>query len=1283
MALKKNPKNPKAKLIKSHYDYEATVIVMNKNRIDLLKNCLESIEEYTKDVNYELIIVDNLSTDGSRDYIQTCWSDKAVLIFEKDTTSYAASNNRAMKWAYGKYIYLLNNDCEVRPGWLRNAIDFAEKNPDVGHVASLVLWPDNTVMSHGANLKENGISIVPFYKKDKEDKILKQQGNYAYAGFGLYKRDICEKVGYLPEYPVPIYFDDTSYSMEVWRAGFTVRYCPESVIIHALYHDHNRKHHEELGAAAIGQKCFMDDWGNFLKENKGFSPDFPFTGKRPYRNSDKPEKVNEIKEQKEVILIISNVEFIDGGGSKRPANLARAFSKKNYKVVFVNLYPCTETKKYKPEEITSKEILENIEFISIDKFDIKEFLNKYKDNCKYALIELPHEKTLPIIKEIKKNTDIKVVIEYLDNWNTALGSSWYKEKIEKEIFSLVDRIHVANAELLPVTHSKSKDKEIRYISNGVDIDLFDYKKEYERPKDLPEGKYVFYMGALWGSWIDFQLIEDCMKKYKDINFVFCGGGLNSSLEKKWKKMKNCYLLGLRPVMEMPAYIQYSEVCIIPFIFDDKTNIVRYISPLKAYEYAAMNKPILSTYFKEIEEIVGVNFADNKKDYINRLGLILKNKFKTKDLSIDTFIKKNSWINKAEQIIKEEPLISIVLPVFNGEKYIEDSIESVLNQTHKNFELIIVNDGSTDKTSELIEKYKSDYRVKIINQENLKLPAALNTGFKEAKGEFYTWTSADNIMLKNQLEVLLKFLKDNTNFAMVYSNYQFIDEAGKPLYNGTCRIQDRDPENTSLVKLLDYISRKELIEKKNNYIGASFLYRGEVAKDIGEYDINLFGAEDFDYWLRIASKYKIGHCEKVLYKYRVHSETLNAKAEELNIQHSVCKCINKHINFRLPSIEYKKNKDKTTVIFQVDKLISGGLEKVVYSTVKALDKSKYEAVILSGEKGGEFAELFKKDGYKVFCYENNINILRKLIIDIEPDIVNFHYSLFGLDEYKKSGIKTVYTIHNCYVWLKASDREARGLQYKKIDRFIAVSNPVKTYFNKYFKVSLDKITVIPNGHLIYKPSGVRNKITRDYLKTNKSDYIFFCPATFTPVKQQNLIIEAMKLIKNKKIKVVIMGSHPVPLYIEELKKRIEECRLNDVIRIFPRISSKLMPQIYKLVDCLLMPSITEGWSMAVMEAIEAGKPLLLSRVGSAEEVIKENGIIFDRKSKVMNVYGENLFKSLKPDARDINILSGLIEEVYQRREYFKIEGEKSKSLLNKYTMERQIREYQKIFSEVSK
>ncbi len=230
--------------------------------------------------------------------------------------------------------------------------------------------------------------------------------------------------------------------------------------------------------------------------------------------------------------------------------------------------------------------------------------------------------------------------------------------------------------------------------------------------------------------------------------------------------------------------------------------------------------------------------------------------------------------------QEKGLISVVLPVYNGEDVVEESICSVLAQTYKNFELIIVNDGSTDDTGKIIEEYaKKDSRIKIINQENKKLPTALSVGFREAKGEFFTWTSADNIMLPNCLEVLAEDLSRKPDTAMVYGNMRLIDakshiKRGKgwferPFLSGNVRL----PKTTNALNTY-----------ANNTIGAAFLYRKKAAYILGDYSKNRTNLEDYDYWMRMNSLLKIEHTdeENPIYLYRMHPNSLTAQDKELGI-----------------------------------------------------------------------------------------------------------------------------------------------------------------------------------------------------------------------------------------------------------------------------------------------------------------------------------------------------------------------------------------------------------------
>lgn len=200
------------------------------------------------------------------------------------------------------------------------------------------------------------------------------------------------------------------------------------------------------------------------------------------------------------------------------------------------------------------------------------------------------------------------------------------------------------------------------------------------------------------------------------------------------------------------------------------------------------------------------------------------------------------------------LVSIILPVYNGEKYIKQSINSCLNQTYKNIELIIINDCSTDNTSNIINEYAiKDSRICIINNvENKKLPASLNIGHKAAKGDFMTWTSDDNFYELDAIELLHEALIKN-NKDLVYSNVTVIKENGEVKRD----IQYNDKENILF----------------GNCIGSCFLYKKEVYMRNKGYNESLFLVEDYDFWLRASLHSNFYHLKRTLYKYRLHETSL--------------------------------------------------------------------------------------------------------------------------------------------------------------------------------------------------------------------------------------------------------------------------------------------------------------------------------------------------------------------------------------------------------------------------
>lgn len=211
-----------------------------------------------------------------------------------------------------------------------------------------------------------------------------------------------------------------------------------------------------------------------------------------------------------------------------------------------------------------------------------------------------------------------------------------------------------------------------------------------------------------------------------------------------------------------------------------------------------------------------------------------------------------------------PLVSIVLPVFNGERYLRGALDSILAQSFADYELIAVDDCSTDRTPEIFAEYAArDHRIRVHrNAVNSKLPASLNAGFRLARGDLFTWTSDDNLLRPHMLQTLVEAAQAHGDHGVFHSDYRLIDEAGVP------------------GKLVSVAPSDQLIF--GNVVGCSFLYRREVHHALGGYDEALFGVEDYDFWLRAARQFAFFPIAEDLYLYRRHSGSLtSARARHIH------------------------------------------------------------------------------------------------------------------------------------------------------------------------------------------------------------------------------------------------------------------------------------------------------------------------------------------------------------------------------------------------------------------
>lgn len=295
-----------------------------------------------------------------------------------------------------------------------------------------------------------------------------------------------------------------------------------------------------------------------------------------------------------------------------------------------------------------------------------------------------------------------------------------------------------------------------------------------------------------------------------------------------------------------------------------------------------------------------------------------------------------------------PKVSVVLPTYNGEKYIRESIDSIIGQTFMDWELIIVNDCSTDHTSQIVREYeKKDGRIRVIdNPENKKLPESLNIGFRNAVGEYLTWTSDDNMYLPSAFGRMKEYLEKHPQEYMVCAGMNWIDEEGQFLR--------KHPEYSNWAMML------------NDCVGACFLYKRKVIEEVGEYDPKMFLVEDYEYWLRILFKYgNIAYMGEVLYLYRSHNESLT-QMKTTEIHKQLLKLRKKYISsiMEMPEIQ-----PSSLAEIYYDFKFNNELELILKRKVPILNKDiKYDGknVIVYG--AGQFGRMaYEKMKQNIYCF----------------------------------------------------------------------------------------------------------------------------------------------------------------------------------------------------------------------------------------------------------------------------------------------------------------------------
>lgn len=321
-----------------------------------------------------------------------------------------------------------------------------------------------------------------------------------------------------------------------------------------------------------------------------------------------------------------------------------------------------------------------------------------------------------------------------------------------------------------------------------------------------------------------------------------------------------------------------------------------------------------------------------------------------------------------------PLVSVLISAYNVEKYIESSIRSVMNQTYKNLQIIIVNDGSVDNTNQIIEKLMNeDSRIlKINNENNIGFISSLNIGLNYANGEFIARTDADDIAKPYWIEKIMNVMLNNANIIAMGSYLEIISIGGElNKYNKTGDIWKKSLEHEDIIKdMLFYnpmhnntmIMRSEVYTKHNLTFDHSYKY-----------------AEDYKFWFEVSKLGNLANFPEALVYYRLHEEQTSSfynKEQRLMANRIRKEVINYYLNklgFNIIIREHINFEDLEHILEEVNRKYLSEKDK------KTLKNILYEFYLsIENYKLKDLYFFFKNKRYKLFSKKENIKIIKRFL-----------------------------------------------------------------------------------------------------------------------------------------------------------------------------------------------------------------------------------------------------------------------------------------------------------------
>lgn len=610
------------------------------------------------------------------------------------------------------------------------------------------------------------------------------------------------------------------------------------------------------------------------------------------------------------------------------------------------------------------------------------------------------------------------------------------------------------------------------------------------------------------------------------------------------------------------------------------------------------------------------------------------------------------INKQVKYIEREPVISVIVPFFNSKNYIEQTITSVLNQTFPYYEILIIDDGSTDKKSleKLDEIEKIDNRIKVFHKENEGLAATRDFGATKSSEscKYLMFLDDDDVIEPTYLECAYWTLETNKEAAWAYS-----DSIG---FEGQEYLWNKYFDSDKLKKVNELIAQAVVRKSDFELVGGYGLKEKAVN-------------EDWNFWLKLLAKekkpvhmsfYGQWYRRKVsageLYKANANKkrtlEIINKTASQINKKVEAIQYPRYNYNYDIIQEEkedivvpkMQENNNKINILFIIPWMITGGADLFNLNLVKGLDKNKFSIIIITTEpnknilrqyfeKSAENQEIatvydltsFLDQKYWVsfinyIIEKNNINV-----------ILNSNsktgYSMLPYLKSKNPQIPIIDYVH-MEEWYNRNGGYSRysAMYESVIDKTLVCNENSRKILIDYFKRNKNEVETVYIGvdEKTFDPEKYnKNEIKQKYLGTEKNKKVISYICRISEQKRPMLFLQVIAKLKETRqdFKVIVVGDGNL---LSRMKEETQKLNLGGDIIFTGNLQNTA--EIYKISDLTVNCSIKEGLALTSYESLSMGVPVVSSDVGGQKELITNNvGKIIKLRQNEKDFYSEDYNK----------------------------------------------------------